>query len=359
MSAHIFKLRYGVLDMGTIFIILGKQTKVIMRIKMAQYGILHDHAHGKTKVMKDSQDVDLAGIYEPDILAKQKWEKNLLFKDLRWFSSPSEMLEDHDIQAIAIQGRVSDNLSFAEQALIHNKHVWLDKPAGDDLQHFQKILHIAKSKNLLVQLGYMFRYNAGFKFLMDWAKKGKLGDIFSVRARISTGNVNEKHWRRWNSNGERNGGIIFILACHVIDIIVSLMGRPDRVTPFLRHDGSNFDWFKDNNVVVFEYDKGQAVLESTALEVSSGLSRRIEVYGTKGSIIMEPLEPPRLRLCLDADRSGYKKGWQIIEVKTHPRYVGSLQAFVADIRGQKEPDRSLDHEYIVQETVLRASGLES
>ena len=205
----------------------------------------------------------------------------------------------------------------------------------------------------------MFRYNAGFQFLIDWTKEGKLGEIFSVRARISTGNVNKEHWERWNSNGERRGGIIFILACHIIDIIVTLMGRPNQVTPFLRHDGSNFDWFKDNNIVVFDYDKGQAVLESTALEVSSGMSRRIEVYGTKGSIIMEPLEPPRLQLCLDADHSGYRKGWQTVEVENRPRYVRSLQAFVSSIRGEKIPDRSLNHEYTVQETVLRACGLNS
>jgi hypothetical protein len=30
---------------------------------------------------------------------------------------------------------------------------------------------------------------------------------------------------------------------------------------------------------------------------------------------------------------------------------------VADIRGEKAPDRSLDHELVVQETVLRASGV--
>ena len=331
----------------------------IKQVKIAQYGTLHDHASGKTRVMKESPDVDLVGIYEPDELAKQKRENNSLFQDLHWFTSPADILEDNSIQAVAVQGQVVDNLSFAEQALIHNKHIWLDKPAGDNLQHFRKILQIAKDRNLLVQLGYMFRYNAGFQFLLDWAKKGKLGNIFSVRARISSGNVNEEHWERWTSNGERKGGIVFILACHIIDIIVTLMGRPNRVTPFLRHDGSNFDWFKDNSMVVFEYDKGQAVLESTALEISSGSSRRIEVYGTKGSIIMEPLEPPRLRLCLDADRSGYQKGWQTVEIENRPRYVESLQAFVADIRGQKTPDRSLDHEYIVQETVLRASGLES
>ena len=88
------------------------------------------------------------------------------------------MLEDETIVGIAIQGKVSENLGFAREALEHGKHVWLDKPAGDDLEAFRAVLEIAREKGLLVQLGYMFRYNAGFQFILDWAWSGKLGDIF-------------------------------------------------------------------------------------------------------------------------------------------------------------------------------------
>lgn len=330
-----------------------------MKVKLAQYGVLHDHASGKALIMKESDEVDFCGVFEPDAEAREALGKNDSYRDVNWFLCKEDMFGDETIDGIAIQGRVSDNLGFADEALSHNKHVWLDKPAGDNLQVFRQVLAMANEKGLLVQLGYMFRYNAGFQFILDWVASGRLGHIFSVRARISSGLVNDSHWDRWNSHGERDGGILFILACHLIDIIVALLGRPDTVTPHLRHDGDHFPWFQDNNVVVFEYPRAMAVLESTALEVDSGTSRRIEVYGTQGSIIMEPLEPPQLRLCLDRDRDGYKKGWQSIPVEHRPRYADSLRAFVADIRGEKEPDRSLEHEFVVQETVLRASRIES
>jgi len=35
-------------------------------------------------------------------------------------------------------------------------------------------------------------------------------------------------------------------------------------------------------------------------------------------------------------------------------YELELRAFVATLRGQQPPDRSLDHELLVQETLLRA-----
>ena len=117
--------------------------------------------------------------------------------------------------------------------------------------------------------------------------------------------------------------------------------------------------FVDNTAAVFEYPRALAILESTALEVDSGKSRRLEVYGTRGSAILEPLEPPALRLCLDEERDGYAKGWQTVPVEPRPRYVESLRAFVADIRGEKSPDRSLDHEFtLFRKLVLRAAGLQ-
>ena len=36
-----------------------------MKTRMAQYGIGHDHAAGKARVMRDSAAVELAGVYEP------------------------------------------------------------------------------------------------------------------------------------------------------------------------------------------------------------------------------------------------------------------------------------------------------
>ena len=85
--------------------------------------------------------------------------------------------------------------------------------------------------------------------------------------------------------------------------------------------------------------------------------RRYEVYGTQGWAVMEPMEPAQtVRLCLDEARDGFIAGEQVIPIEARPRYVASLEAFVRTLRGEQEPDRSLEHERIVQETILRATG---
>jgi predicted dehydrogenase len=327
-------------------------------IRIAQLGLSHDHARGKASVLQASDEVDFCGLFEASDEVRANLGADPAYAGAHWFASLDEVLTDDTIAGVAAQGRVSENLAFARAALEHGKHVWLDKPAGDDLEAFREVLDMARDKQLCVQLGYMFRYNAGFQLIFDLARTGRLGDIFSVRARISSGPSRAAEWERWDSRGEREGGIMFILACHLIDAVVTLLGRPQKVTPISSCGDPEFPWYRDNTTAVLEYDGGAlATVESTAREVSSGSSRRLEVYGTRGSAILEPLEPPALRLCLDEDRDGYLEGWQSVEVEARPRYVDSLRAFAADIRGDKEPDRSLDHEFTVQETVLRAAGL--
>jgi predicted dehydrogenase len=325
-----------------------------MKIKMAQYGIAHAHASGKVDAMKRNPDVEFCGVFEPDLKTKTDQGKNSVYKDIHWFKSSHEMFKDPSIVGIAVEGQVCDNLAFARECVEHGKHIWLDKPAGSNLEEFRKILDIAREKKLLVQLGYMFRYNPGFKFLFDRLKDGSLGEIFSIRGRMST-NIPPDHRP---DLGKYQGGILFELLCHLIDIVVFLLGRPEKVTSFLRNDMGITPEFSDNTMAVFEYKKAIAWLESAAMEVSPFPVRRFEVYGAKGSVIIEPLEPPSVKLCLSEDYGGYIKGWQAVDIgKPGGRYDGELVAFVADIKGEKSPDRSLEHEFTVQETVLRASGI--
>ena len=261
-----------------------------MKVRFAQYGISHGHASGKASVMKSSDDVDFAGVYEPSAEVCATLGSHEAYDGVHWFSSAEEMLEDENIVAVAAQGRVSQNLDFARAALERGKHVWLDKPAGDDLEALRAVLDIAREKGLCVQLGYMFRYNAGFQFLLDWANSGKLGDIFSIRGRISSRRSDPASWKLKDSRGEREGGIMFILACH---LIVAILGRPERAGFFSQNSDRAVPWYRDNTTSVFEYPDALVTIESTASEVATKESRRLEVYGTRGSVIIEPLEHPR------------------------------------------------------------------
>jgi predicted dehydrogenase len=118
--------------------------------------------------------------------------------------------------------------------------------------------------------------------------------------------------------------------------------------------------FMDNTLAVFEFDRAIAFLDIAAQEPRP-MARRYEVYGTKGSaIIIDRFDPAGgLRLCLEQAGGGYPKGVTFVEVPDQDRqdmYDLEFEHFVKVIKGERGPDRPLEHDITVQETLLRATG---
>ncbi|MDE0485284.1 MAG: Gfo/Idh/MocA family oxidoreductase [Candidatus Poribacteria bacterium] len=328
------------------------------KIRMAQYGTKHGHARGKMQAMLVNPDVEVAGVFEPDkerraqLQASDSWSD-----DIHWFADAEEMLNDETIVAVASEGNNAESLDQTEKIVNAGKHVWYDKPAGENWEQWQRVINTAQEKSLLVQLGYMLRYHSSFKLVTEWARSGFLGNVFSVRAHMST-NISEESRKRIS---QHIGGIFFDLGGHVLDQIVWMLGRPEKVTSFLRNDGGSTEPFKDNTLTVYEYEQGMAFITISALEPRP-MARRFEVYGTEGSaIIVEPFEPGQtIRLCLQSAKEGYSQGEQIVKIDGESRqrlYELELDAFLATIAGTQPPDRPVSHELLVQETLLRATGV--
>ena len=155
------------------------------------------------------------------------------------------------------------------------------------------------------------------------------------------------------------GGVFYDLAGHMLDQIVSLLGRPAEVTAFHRHDGDVVPGLRDNTLGVFANPRALALVDIAAMEPPP-MARRFEVYGSRGSAILEPFEPAGpIRLCLLAPAAGYPAGEQLVPVPVQSRqalYGAELAAFLDAVRGARPPDRPLAHELLVQETLLRATG---
>lgn len=325
-------------------------------IRVAQYGTRHAHAAGKLRALLDSPDVEVAGVFEPD--AERRAAAAAAdgpFRDVHWFGSECEMLEDASIAAIASEGSTYESLDQTEACVRAGKHVWYDKPAGDDWPQWQRTIGLAEERGLTVQMGYMFRYHAGFRQIEAWVKSGLLGDIYALRTRIGT--VVSEADRR--SISRHRGGVFYELGCHMLDQVVWLLGRPQKVTSFLRNESGEVPAFADNTLVVFEYERAMALVDTSAMETPPP-ARRFEVYGSRGSAIMEPLEPAtHIRLCLGEAQGGYDAGETMVAVETQTRqslYDLELADFVETIQGRQTAARPPAHELLMQETLLRATG---
>jgi predicted dehydrogenase len=325
-------------------------------VKIGQLGTRHGHAEGKWLALRSHPDVDAVGVWEPDPAQRAAAQDRAGFAGARFFASADELLCDPTVLAVAVEGRNHESLAMAQAAIDCGKHLWFDKPAGDDWTAFNAVMRAAAERGLYVQMGYMFRYSPGFEQIARWVHGGVLGDVFAIRAHMSTNvDLNER-----TQQSRHRGGILYDLAGHMLDQIVWLLGRPNRVTSIVRNDATpELPNYADNTLAVLEFNKAVVMVDIAAMEPRPA-ARRFEVYGTRGSAILEPFDPARtIRLVLAEPVGELASGEQTLRLPETSRqqlYERELAAFVGLISNKQPADRSPAHELLVQETLLRATG---
>ncbi len=324
------------------------------KLKIVQIGTGHPHAGGKMNVYRKSPDFEVVAVAEPNPKLINAAKKSAPYKDLP-FITVEQALNTPDLKAVAIETEVRNLLDYAEKAIDAGYHIHLDKPAGSNFSHYQSIVKKAEQKKLMIQMGYMYRYNPAIMLMKDLLEKGWLGDPFEVQTTMSK--VLSAGARK--KIAEYPGGIMFELACHVIDLVVGVLGSPDKVTAFPRQSLQDADDdLLDNMLAVFEYPRATATVRSAALEVDGFSRRHIAVAGTEGTCHIQPLDRPVMKVTFSKARGKYTKGYQTIEFNPpYQRYVGDALDFAKIIRGEKESDYSPEHDLAVQKAVLLASAL--
>lgn len=321
------------------------------RIKIGQIGTGHGHAN-KISVYRQSADYDVVGIVETDLKLRAAAEKQAAFAGLKWLTR-EELFAIPGLQAALIETKVPNLLDHAESAIDHGFHIHLDKPAGASLPHLRRIMEKAKQKERLIQVGYMFRYNPAIMMLREFLKKGWLGEVCEINTVM--GKIVDPVSRQ--ELAQYTGGIMFELGCHVLDSVVSMLGKPTRVTPYHRHSSILADKLNDNMLAVLEYPKTLVTIKASAVEVDGGDRRHMVVCGTEGTFHIQPLDNPSAKITLSTARGEFKKGTQEIKFEKYQRYVGDAGDMAKIIRGEKKADFSPEHDLLVQETLLKASGM--
>lgn len=319
-------------------------------MRIGQIGTRHGHADGKWQSLRSNSDVEAVGIWEPDPAVREAARGREAYAGARWFTSEAELLADPSVSAIAVEGRNHESLGMAQAAAEAGKHLWYDKPAGDDWPAYEKLLETIRQRGTYLQMGYMFRYSPGFQQLSQWVHDGTLGDVFSVRAHMST----RVDLAERTEQTRHRGGILYDLGGHMLDQVTWLLGRPTSVTAVTRNDATpELPSYSDNTLAVLQFPKALATVDIAAMEPRP-TARRFEIYGTRGSAILEGFDPARtIRLAIDG------AGEQILpvpEVSRQELYDRELVAFLGVVRDSRPPDRTFDHERLVQETLLRVTG---
>src|SRR2546428_735984 len=119
-----------------------------------------------------------------------------------------------DVDAIVIATPVSTHFQLAREALLHGKHVLVEKPLTANVSQAEELVALAQEQQRILMVGHTFEYNPAVNELRKLVQNGELGKIYCIEA------------ERVNLGLFRNDiNVIWDLAPHDVSILLYLLGK--------------------------------------------------------------------------------------------------------------------------------------
>lgn len=338
-------------------------------VRIAQVGTGHDHAAETMTCMRSLSCYDIVGVAEPNPEFADRLDTEECYQGLTRYTI-EELLAMDDLEAVAIECEEERATYYAQLFADKGIHIHLDKPGTHGYEAFCKMVETMRQKDLVLQMGYMYRYNPMVQQALAIAKSGELGTIYSVEAHMSTTlKAPKQEWL-----GKYKGGMMYYLGCHDVDLILQCMGGvPDEIIPLNAHSGQNDVNSEDYGFAVLKYKNGVSFVKTSAAEYNGYNRRQLVICGTRGTLEVYPIEkrlgtPDRPDMMTAVGRvasmdrtkgaTGLADRAQPLTCEAFGRYDGMMQSFAEYIRGESENPYTYDYECTLFKTIMQCCDAE-
>lgn len=223
-------------------------------------------------ILKNNKDFDLVGIASSGGLHAQHSGKKFGFQYAT--SSEDEIINDKNINTVAILTRHDSHADLVVKALKAGKHVFVEKPLA--INNVQ-LLAISKQLKANSQSLLTVGFNRRFAPLIQNLKSQIVNRAEPLHAhyRVNAGFIPANHWTQDPAVG---GGRIIGEACHFIDVLTFLVGAPP-VSVNAHALPNNGKYSEDNVSMTFTFPDGSlGVVDYLANGDKSMPKERLEVF---------------------------------------------------------------------------------
>jgi len=182
------------------------------------------------------------------------------------------MLKREDIEAVSICTWATKLAVEAMKVLKAGKHVFVEKPMANTVQHARRIVDLAEKNGRHVTVGFIERFNPGVQRVKDAIEKGEIGTTVSATA---------KRVSQWP---ERVGdvGVVKDTAIHDIDVMRYLFAQ-DPIAVYAKAGNLRHIKFEDYAQIMLTFEGGKtAFLEANWLTPYK--IRNLSVTGSEAMI---------------------------------------------------------------------------
>jgi predicted dehydrogenase len=222
----------------------------------------------------DHTDIRYACDIDPKSLQKIK----LRYPSVLTTSDCRDLLRDKNLKLIAVATPVHTHYKIGYEVLSAGKHLLIEKPLAAGVRDAEKLVNIARQKNLMVFVDHTFLFTGAVRKIKDLISTGALGDLYyfdSVRVNLGL--------------FQSDVNVVWDLASHDVSIMDYLISaQPKSVIAIgTSHTVSGIE---DIAHVTVRFDGG-LMAHFHVNWMSPVKIRRIIIGGSKRMIVFDDLDP--------------------------------------------------------------------
>lgn len=218
----------------------------------------------------------------------QKKVQNLAEKyGCKSYNTHSELLGDNDIDIVTIVTPSGAHMEPAIEAANRGKHVICEKPLEISLDRIDKMIEAHAAAGTSLGGIFNFRYHDPLEYLKAAVDNGRFGKINYAAVYIPWWRGDDYYKDSWHGTWELDGGGALInQSIHMVDLLQHLMGPVESLQAYTATIGHDIE-VEDTAAAVLRFKNNALGMIFGSTASFPGVSRRIEITGTKGTVIQE------------------------------------------------------------------------
>ncbi len=218
--------------------------------------------------------------------------RNLYVEHSLYETNYKKLLDNPEINAVAVAVETSSHYQVVKDALNAGKHVYVEKPFTSTVKEAEELTALAISKGLIIHVDHIMMYHPCVQKIRELITSGELGDLLYIEAmRMNLGQI------------KKDVSAMADLAVHDLSIIDYLSEGKE---PFyIKAVGEKkYNPKESLTFLMLRYDDFIAHIQSSW--ISPLKERKLIVAGTKKMVVFDDIKPSTEKLTI------YDKGVDIL-----------------------------------------------
>jgi inositol 2-dehydrogenase len=227
------------------------------------------------------QNARLVAVADRHLDAAESFAKD--FEIPRWYGSHEELLEDREIDAVAVLSSTASHKEVVIAAAKAGKAVFCEKPIAMSVEDGEEMLAAVAKAGVLFQPGFQRRFDAGYVAARKQIEEGVIGTPVVL---TSTSRDPYRPSLEF-CNPAVSGGLIADMGIHDFDLARMYMGEVKSVFAtgaVLAYPEMKAIGDIDNAIINLTFQSGALGAVHLSRNSVFGYDIRTEIWGTKGSL---------------------------------------------------------------------------